>query len=383
MKSFTFIAAALVAPALAAPTPAAIPINKRAGPVKEDSYVIKLKDGVSLESHITQFAGTGDGQNAQIVYKYNDVFNGYAGILKGSVLDSIRRSPDVEFIQADTIYQIDWEEGDESLASREIHTQELPRLAERGANGEGVDIYGIDTGILTTHSCFGGRASWGATFGQGYKDSDGNGHGTHTAGTAAGTGFGLATASKVIAVKVCSDEGQCASSDIIAGVQYVVQKAAASGRPSIATMSLGGSGDTGIDSAVFAAISRGIHFTVAAGNDNQDASGDSPAHVAAANTIGAVDSSNRKASFSNFGSVVDVWALGVNVLSAWIGSNSATNTISGTSMATPHVAGIVAVVLGNQGQMKPAELSAALVKNAKPLVIGVPAGTTNLLAEVW
>ncbi|KEP51109.1 peptidase S8 family protein [Rhizoctonia solani 123E] len=385
MKTFAFIAAALVAPVLAAPAPRPIPINKRAGPVKEDSYIIKLKDGVSVDSHLAQFTGSSDGQNTEVVYKYDDVFNGYAGVIKGPMLDSIRSSPDVEFIQADTIYNINWEEGDESLASREIHNQKLPNLAERGANGEGVDIYGLDTGILTTHTCFGGRARWGATFGQGYKDSDGNGHGTHTAGTAAGTGFGLATAAKVIAVKVCSDAGQCAGSDIVAGIEYVVKQAGSSGRPSIATMSLGGEGDAAIDAATSAAITRGIHFTVAAGNDNHDASGDSPARVAAANTIGAVDISNRKASFSNFGckSVVDVWALGVNVLSAWNTSNSATNTISGTSMATPHVAGIVAVVLGNRGQMKPAELSAALVKNAKPLVIGAPSGTTNLLAQVW
>ncbi|CAE6452005.1 unnamed protein product [Rhizoctonia solani] len=382
MKSFALVAAALVAPAFAAPT--TIPIIKLAGSAKENSYIVKLKDGVSMDSHIAQLLGSNlnGGQDCQVVYKYENVFNGYASVLKGVMLDYVRQSSDVESIQADTIYKINWEEDDEALASREVHGQEVSHLSERGANGEGVDIYGLDTGILTTHTCFGGRASWGATFG-GYPDSDGNGHGTHTAGTAAGKGFGLATASKVIAVKVCSDAGECASSDIAAGVQFVVQQAASSGRPSIATMSLGGPADPAIDSAVSAAITRGIHFTVAAGNDNHDASEDSPAHVAAANTIAAVDSTNRKASFSNFGSVVDVWALGVNVLSAWIGSNTATNTISGTSMATPQVAGILAVVLGNEGQMKPAELSAALVKNAKPLVIGAPAGTTNLLADVW
>ncbi|KAH7326859.1 putative subtilisin-like serine protease [Rhizoctonia solani] len=382
MKSFALVAAALVAPAFAAPT--AIPIIKLAGSTKENSYIVKLKDGVSTDSHIAQLLGSNlnGGQDCKVVYKYENVFNGYAGVLKGPILDYVRQSSDVESIQADTIYKINWEEGEEALASREVHVQEASHLAERGANGEGVDIYGLDTGILTTHACFGGRASWGATFG-GYPDSDGNGHGTHTAGTAAGTKFGLATAAKVIAVKVCSDAGECASSDIVAGIQYVVKQAGSSGRPSIATMSLGGPRDSAIDSAVTSAITRGIHFTVAAGNDNHDAAEDSPAHVAAANTIGAVDSTNLKASFSNFGSVVDVWALGVNVLSAWIGSNSATNTISGTSMATPHVAGILAVVLGNKGQMKPAELSAALVKNAKPVVIGAPSGTTNLLAGVW
>ncbi|KAF8705477.1 peptidase S8 family, partial [Rhizoctonia solani] len=381
MKSFALVAAALVAQTFAAPT--AIPITKLAGPSKENSYIIKLKDGVSKDSHVARLLEFIGGQDSKVVYKYENVFHGYAGVLKGPILEYIRRSSDVEYIQADTIYKIDWEQGDESLASREVHTQEeTSHLAGRAANGGGVDIYGLDTGILTTHTAFGGRATWGATYG-GYASRDGNGHGTHTAGTAAGSGFGLATAANIIAVKVCSDAGECATSDIVAGVNYVVSRAASSGRPTIATMSLGGDIDSAIDSAVSSAISRGIHFTVAAGNENQNAANVSPAHVAAANTIGAVDSSNRKASFSNYGSVLDVWALGVNVRSAWIGSNSAVNTISGTSMATPQVAGILAVVIGNKGNSSPAALSSALKSNAQAVVTGAPSGTTNLKARVW
>ncbi|KDN47803.1 hypothetical protein RSAG8_03223, partial [Rhizoctonia solani AG-8 WAC10335] len=177
--------------------------------------------------------------------------------------------------------------------------------------------------------------------------------------------------------------GECATSDIVAGVNYVVTRAASTGRPTIATMSLGGPTDTAIDSAVSSAISRGIHFTVAAGNENQNAGNVSPARVSTANTIGAVDSSNRKASFSNYGSVLDVWALGVNVRSSWIGSNSAVNTISGTSMATPQVAGALAVVIGNQGNSSPAALSSALKSNAQAVVTGAPSGTTKLKARVW
>ncbi|GAB1518629.1 hypothetical protein RhiTH_001692 [Rhizoctonia solani] len=373
MKSFTLIAVALASQALAAPT--LIPLTKLAGPAKGDSYVIKLKDGVSKDSHIAQLLEFIGNQDSEVVYKYENVFNGYAGVLKGPILDYIRSSSEVEYIQTDTIYKIDWEQGDEEFASEGHVEDQTSELAKRAANGEGVDIYGLDTGILTSHESFGGRASWGATFG-GFEDKDGNGHGTHTAGTAAGSGFGLATAAKVIAVKVCSDEGQCATSDIVAGINFVVSQATSSGRPSIATMSLGGPADPAIDSAVKAGISRGIHFTVAAGNENQNAGNSSPAHVLEANTIAAVDSSNRKASFSNFGSVVDVWALGVNVRSAWIGNDTAVNTISGTSMATPQVAGILAVVLGRDGQMSPAELSSALVSNAEAVVIGTPSNTT-------
>ncbi|CAE6469614.1 unnamed protein product [Rhizoctonia solani] len=375
MKSFALIAAALVAPALAAP--AAIPVTKLAGPVKENSYIIKLKDGVSKDSHVAhllEFIGSQDS-------KYENVFNGYAGVLKGPILDYIRRSADVEYIQADTIYQIDYEQGDESLAAHEVQ-DESHHLAGRAANGGGVDIYSLDTGVQITHTAFGGRATWGATFG-GHADRDGNGHGTHTAGTAAGSGFGLATASKIIAVKICSDAGRCPSSDIIAGVNFVVSRAASSGRPSVVNMSVGGPGDSAIDSAVSRAIGRGIHFTVAAGNENQNAGNVSPARVAAANTVGSVDSSNRKAGTSNYGAALDVWARGVNVRSAWIGSNSAVNTISGTSMAAPQVAGILAVVIGNRGNSSPAALSSALKSNAQAVVIGAPAGTTKLKARLW
>ncbi|KAF8677386.1 peptidase [Rhizoctonia solani] len=375
MKSFALFAAALVAPALAAP--AAIPITKLAGPVNENSYIIKLKDGVSKDSHVARLLEYIGNQDS----KYDRVFNGYAGVLKGPILEYIRRSADVEYIQADTIYQIEYEQGDESFAAREVQ-DEYSHLASRAANGGGVDIYGIDTGILTTHTAFGGRATWGATYG-GFASRDGNGHGTHTAGTAAGSsGFGLATASNIIAVKVCSDAGQCASSNIIAGVNFVASRSASSGRPSVAIMSLGGPGDSAIDSAVSNAIGRGIHFSVAAGNSNVNAGSTSPARVAAANTVGAVDSSNRKASFSNYGAVLDVWALGVNVRSAWIGSNSAVNTISGTSMAAPQVAGILAVVIGNKGNSSPAALSSALKSNAQAVVTGAPSGTTPVFGKL-
>ncbi|KAG9124214.1 subtilisin-like serine protease [Ceratobasidium sp. 392] len=380
MKSFIAVAAAiLVVPALAAP--AAIPITKLAGPTKADSYIIKLKDGVSKDSHIARLLEAIGNLDSKVTYKYDNVLHGYAGILRGPILDYIRRSSEVEYVQADTIYTIDYFEGDEKLAARVVDLQES-NLSRRIGNGAGTNIYGIDTGILTTHSAFGGRASWGATYG-GYASKDGNGHGTHTAGTAAGSGYGLATGANIIAVKVCSDSGSCASSDIIAGVNYAVTQGLASGKPSVATMSLGGGADSAIDSAVSNGIAKGVHFTIAAGNSNVNAANTSPARVAAANTIGAVDSSNKKASFSNYGPVLDVWALGVNVKSAWIGSNTASNTISGTSMATPQVAGILAVALGSYGQVTPASLSASLKSHAQAVVTSAPSGTTNLKAVAW
>jgi len=372
--SVAIAAAALAAPVLAAPT--AIPITKAAGPTRANSYIIKLKDSASKDSHIARLLEAIGSHDSKVVYKYENVFNGYAGVLKGPVLDFVRRSPDVEYVQADTFYQIEWEDGDEALAALQVEASPPVGHAIAGA---GVTIFGIDTGIYTEHSCFGGRASWGATFG-GYADADGNGHGTHTAGTAVGAKYGSATSANITAVKVCSDFGSCASSDIVAGINYVVSKATG---PTVATMSLGGMADSTIDAAVTNAIAKGIHFTIAAGNSNVDARFTSPARVPAANTIGAVDSSNQKASFSNYGSVVDVWALGVNVLSAWIGNTTSTNAISGTSMATPAVAGILAVALGEYGSVAPESLSTSLKSKAAAVVAGAPSGTTNLKAQLW
>ncbi|KEP51107.1 serine protease [Rhizoctonia solani 123E] len=378
-------AVVLALSALASATPALIPITKYAGPTKADSYIIKLKEGVSKPSHIARLLSEIQGKDSSITYKWDNtnVFNGYAGVLKGSVLDFIRKSSDVEYIEADTIWQLDYEGASaEEFEERSEPVSPVAGLAARATGGAGVVVYGIDTGIYTAHSAFGGRASWGATYG-GYASADGNGHGTHTAGTAVGTTYGIATQATIVAVKVCSDSGSCATSDIVSGVNYAYTQFKSNGKPSVATMSLGGSASTAIDSAVSTAITGGLHFTIAAGNSNVDASTTSPARVAAANTIGAVDSSNAKASFSNYGSVLDVWAPGVNILSAYIGSTSATARLSGTSMATPYVAGILAYVLSEYGQVTPASLSASLKANAQAVVTGAPSGTTNLKATLW
>ncbi|KAB5592548.1 Serine protease [Ceratobasidium theobromae] len=378
-------ASILALSALASAIPAAIPITKYAGPAKADSYIIKLKNGVSKSSHIARLLSEIQGKDSSITYKWDntDVFHGYAGVLKGSVLDFVRKSSDVEYIEADTIWQIDYEgpSAEEFKERSEPAEPAFLGLAARATGGSGVVIYGIDTGIYTAHSAFGGRASWGATYG-GYASADGNGHGTHTAGTAVGTTYGIATQATIVAVKVCSDSGSCATSDIVSGVNYALAQFKANGKPSVATMSLGGSASTSIDNAVSSAISSGLHFTIAAGNSNVNAANSSPARVAAANTVGAIDSNNAKASFSNYGAVLDVWAPGVSILSAYIGSTTATARLSGTSMATPYVAGILAYVLSEYGQVTPASLSDSLKSHAQAVVTGAPSGTTNLKATL-
>lgn len=384
MKSFSIALSALafVVPAVFA-VPTLVPIAKVAGAVKADSYIIKLKQGSDKNGHLGKLAQILTTAESHVKYDYDSVFHGYAGTLKGAALDFIRSSKDVEYIYPDQIVSIsDFEAGTATVDADAVVAAADLDVGTLAANGGGVDVIGIDTGIYTAHSSFGGRARWGATFG-GYANSDGNGHGTHTAGTVGGSGFGPATAANIIAVKVLSDSGSGSNSDVIAGVNWAVSNAASSGRPTIATMSLGGGSYQPLDDAINSGISRGVHFTVAAGNSNVDAINTSPARVANAVTVGAIDSNNAKASFSNFGSIVDVHALGVNVRSAWIGSTSAVNTISGTSMATPAVAGILAVAIGNHGNKTPAALATDLKNNARSIATGFNSATTKLVATQW
>lgn len=219
--------------------------------------------------------------------------------------------------------------------------------------GSGVSVYVIDTGINTEHVEFaGGRARWGVTIPFADRDIDGNGHGTHCAGTIAGRRFGVAKKAQVVAVKVLRTEGFGSNSDVIAGVEWVMRDhrgrvSAASGRPvlSVANMSLGGGRSLALEAAVERAIRAGVHFAVAAGNDAEDACHYSPAAAPGPLTVGASDPADLITTFSNHGPCVDLFAPGLGITSAWIGSSTATNTISGTSMASPHVAGVIALYL--------------------------------------
>ncbi|KAH7327608.1 serine protease [Rhizoctonia solani] len=368
---------AVILPVFAAPT-TNVPISKFAGRIKANSYIIKLKDGVSKDAHINKLitALTAEGK---VQYQYGEVFQGYSANLQGKDLDLIRQSSDVDYIAEDGMLSIDYEQGDETAAF--VPESRLAKALKTGGDGAGVDVYGLDSGIYINHSCFGGRARWGATFGD-YASRDGHGHGTRfpdTAATAVGAKYGVATKANIIAVKVLSDALRGANSDIIAGINWAYKQARSSGRPSVVNMSLGGDADAALDSAVRKAIDGGLHFSISAGNSNIDANRISPARVPSANTVGAVDPKNLKASFSNYGSVLDVWAPGVNILSAWIGGTTRTNTMSGTSMAAPRVAGYIAVRIGKSNDT-PA-ISSALKASARTVVTGAPSGTTNLLAQ--
>lgn len=271
--------------------------------------------------------------------------------------------------------------------------------AEEG--GEGVDAYVIDTGTSVSHVDFEGRAHWGKTIPNGDADEDGNGHGTHCSGTIAGKKYGVAKKANIYAVKVLRSSGSGTMADVIAGVDWAaerhqeqVEKAKDGKRKgfkgSVANMSLGGGKTKMLDNAVDAAVDAGIHFAVAAGNDNADACNYSPAASANAVTVGASAIDDSRAYFSNYGKCTDIFAPGLSIQSTWIGSKTAVNTISGTSMASPHIAGLLAYYLSLQpasdseyalATITPKQLKSNLIKiGTEGALTDMPAGTPNVLA---
>jgi cerevisin len=253
----------------------------------------------------------------------------------------------------------------EHPTGNEAHTYSYPSSA-----GEGVTVYVVDTGINIKHVDFEGRAEWGATIPDGDEDVDGNGHGTHCAGTIAGRTYGVAKKAKVVAVKVLRSNGSGSMSDVIKGIEYVAlqheQKVKKDGKTkSVANMSLGGGRSYALDRVVNAAVDSGVVFAVAAGNDARNACFYSPAAASKPITVGASTIEDRNAWFSNHGMCVDVFAPGLDITSTWIGSDTATNTISGTSMASPHVAGLSAVILGEHEEpLSPQQVKDMIVDSA-------------------
>ncbi|TFK74458.1 peptidase 1 [Pluteus cervinus] len=353
-------------------------------------YVVQLKQNTSFGSQFKNL-------NLNITHDWSasSGFNGFAGYFNSDALRKLLQLPDVEAIaedglmysqsaQATTQTNAPWGLARLSTSSRLSNQNSSASTFSYSYNqpaGAGVDIYVLDTGVYVQQTEFGGRARWGATFG-GYANADGNGHGTHCAGTAAGTTFGVAKLSNVIAIKILSDAGSGSISDIISGINWVISSARASGRPSVILMALGGSASTPMDSAIVAATNAGIHVVVPSGNSNTNAGDTSPARVPSAITVAPITIGDALSSGSNYGSVIDIFAPGTNIQSAWIGSSTATNVLSGGSMAAAHVAGLVAYLLSINGPMTPSALEALLKQLCrKDIISGVPAGTLNCLAQ--
>jgi cerevisin len=346
-----------------------------------NSYIVVLKDDVpssSMQNHLNflQLAHhsdslLGDGVATGLRHIYDSHIKGYSGEFTEGVLEQIRQMPEVDFIERDQIVRtmefdtIENQKGAPWGLARISHRSKLTfstfsRYEYDPHGGEGVDAYVIDTGINIHHVEFGGRAFWGKTIPANDEDIDGNGHGTHCAGTIASRKYGVAKQANVIAVKVLGTNGSGSMSDVVAGVAWAAEQAkikaeaaraefAATGKTShkgsVANMSLGGGKSPALDTIVNRAVEAGLHFAVAAGNDDKDACNYSPAAAEKAVTVAASTLADERAYFSNYGTCVDVFAPGLNILSTYKGSCEASTTLSGTSMASPHVAGLLAYLL--------------------------------------
>ena len=344
------------------------------------AYIVVLKDAVTdVDGEVNQMSQQYDIQSK---YRYKFAIKGFSGTFSKTEVDALRTDPRVAYIEQDQeAHFVTTQTNPPSWGLDRIDQRSLPLDASYTYNqtGTGVDAYIIDCGILLTHTDFGGRAVTGYdAITPGGTATDGNGHGTHVAGTVGGTLYGVAKGVKLIAVRVLDNSGSGTYSQVIAGVDWVTSDHTT--HPAVANMSLGGGPSTALDAAVRNSIIDGVTYCIAAGNSSANASGYSPARVTEAVTVGATDITDAFAYFSNFGSVVDISAPGVDITSDWNTSNTATNTISGTSMATPHVTGSAALYLQANPTATPAQVQSALKSNGTSNVItGIPAGTVNLL----
>jgi subtilisin family serine protease len=324
-------------------------------------YIIVLHEGANPRS-VAAVAGVSPR------YVYTAALNGFAGTLNAGQLNALRHNPAVAYVEADGQVQAAAIQTGATWGLDRIDQRNLPLSTTFGyvATGAGVRAYIVDTGIRFTHAEVVGRATSGYDAVDGGSADDCNGHGTHVAGTVGGTVYGVAKGASLVAVRVLDCNGSGSTAGVIAGVDWVANNHV---KPAVANMSLGGSANTSLDNAVKGAVAKGVTFVVAAGNGNflgiqANACNYSPARVPEAVTVGATDNTDKKASFSNYGTCVDLFAPGVGITSSWFSSDVATNTISGTSMASPHVAGVAALYLQGNPGATPAAVSSALTTGA-------------------
>ncbi len=309
------------------------------------------------------------------------VINGYEATMTEAQAKRLAASPDVAYVEQNQTVSLQATQSNAPWGLDRIDQRARPLSTTYTypVTASNVTAYIIDTGIRYTHNDFGGRARFGYdAVGSGGVDC--NGHGTHVAGTVGGATYGVAKAVKLVGVRVLNCSGSGTNAGVIAGVNWVTSNAV---RPAVANMSLGGGASTALDNAVANSISSGVSYALAAGNSTANACNSSPARVASAITVGATNSTDAKASYSNYGTCLDIFAPGSSITSDWYNSNTATNTISGTSMASPHVAGAAALVLSRNPSYTPAQVRDSLVTNATTGVVTSPGtGSPNRLLFV-
>ncbi|GEB53314.1 MULTISPECIES: S8 family peptidase [Streptomyces] len=375
----------LTLPAGAAPAEGTV-VGAGAEDAVKGSYIVMLKDGQSVG-----IASKGAGKDLAKEYggkvkrTYRSALNGFSA--SGLTAQEARRlaaDDKVAKVFQNQRFTINATQSDPTWGLDRIDQEKTAgdgKYTYPDTAGKGVTAYVIDTGVRTGHKDFGGRATSGYDAVDGDQDAqDGNGHGTHVAATVAGKTYGVAKKADVVAVRVLDDEGSGTTEQVVAGIDWVTKNHKG---PSVANMSLGGAKDAAMDAAIKKSIASGVTYAVAAGNESQDASNSSPARVPEAITVAASDKNDKQAEFSNYGKSVDLYAPGVDIESASNKSDSGSATLSGTSMASPHVAGAAAVYLSGHKTATPQQVSAALTKGATADAIADPsAGTPNKLLRV-
>jgi len=355
-------------------------------------YIIVLEDRVdeaAVDDIADDIVKTSRGVKK---HTYKHALKGFSAELSEKEALRIAEDPRVKYVEEDGIVSIDATQSPATWGLDRIDQRDLPLSNSYTYNftASGVKAYIIDTGILTTHTQFGGRAIHGRDAVNNDNDAtDCHGHGTHVAGTVGGSTYGVAKSVTLVAVRVLDCSGNGTDSGVIAGIDWVTADHQA-GEPAVANMSLGGGVSQALDDAVNRAINDGVTMAVAAGNGDQfgnplNACNGSPSRVPAAITVGATTSTDARSSFSNYGTCLDLFAPGSSITSAWYTSTTATNTISGTSMATPHVTGVAALYLSQNGNQSPATVRNAIVANATPNKVTNPlTGSPNLLLySIW
>jgi subtilisin family serine protease len=349
----------------------------------ENQYIVVLDDAVvgekgdySIAPYIASEMAAN--YNAKIKHVYNHAINGFAVKMSEAEAEALSLDFRVKFVEEDGVVTADATQTNPPWGLDRIDQRNRPLSASYTYNwtGSGVRAYIIDTGIRTTHTQFGGRASnvFDAFGGSG---ADCNGHGTHVAGTVGGSTYGVAKSSLLRGVRVLDCNGSGSTSGVIAGVDWVRQNRIA---PAVANMSLGGGVSTALDTAVNNLHNAGVTIAVAAGNSNANACNSSPARAVNAITVGSTTSTDARSSFSNIGTCLDLFAPGSSILSAWFTSNTATATLSGTSMASPHVAGVAALYKQANPSASSTTIRNAIVNNATTgVVTNAGSGSPNRL----
>ncbi len=351
----------------------------------KDSYIVVLADGATPQGVQAAVGTLAAKHGATVEHTYQHAVRGFAGTMTRAAARALAADPAVARVEQNgTVSLVGTQPNPPSWGLDRIDQRDLPLNSSYTYpnTASNVRAYIIDTGIRVTHQDFGGRAGFGTnTVGDG-NNTDCNGHGTHVAGTVGGAAYGVAKGVQLTAVKVLGCTGSGSFAGVIAGVDWVTGHHTSG--PAVANMSLGGTGtNITLENAVRASIADGVVYALASGNSNSDACNFTPARTPEAITVNATAINDSRASFSNYGTCSDIFAPGVNITSAWYTSDSATNTISGTSMASPHVAGGAALILGANGGLTPQQVANSMYANSAPNKVTDPGpGSPNRLLSV-